>query len=83
MEYYGGNPRHAPVKRWDKEHVNDTEIGRSVPLEVVEPSSLALAKKIVQGAKLVQKPALDLKIVDFGQGALTHWSTAFLFEEVT
>jgi hypothetical protein len=62
VEYYGGNP---PVLRRDGKQ--DREIGKSVPLEVVE--SLNLIKKIIQNGKLVQP--LDLKIVDFGQGKLT------------
>jgi hypothetical protein len=67
VEYYGGNPERAPVLRRDGKQ--DCEIGKSVPLEVVETSSLNLIKKIIQNGKLVQP--LDLKIVDFGQGKLT------------
>jgi hypothetical protein len=69
VERFGGNPSRGPVLRWDGTHKNDPEIGRSVPAEVVEISSLKLAEKMVQGGKLLQLP--DLKIVDFGQGKLT------------
>jgi hypothetical protein len=74
VEYYGGNPIRAPVKRWDEKHKTDTKIGKSVPLEVVETSSLALAKRVVREGKLFQ-PEIDLKVVDFGQGELTRLST--------
>ncbi|OXV09092.1 hypothetical protein Egran_03145, partial [Elaphomyces granulatus] len=65
VEYFGGNPSRGPVLRWDGTHKNDPEIGRSVPAEVVETSSLKLAEKMAQDGKLLQLP--DLKIVDFGQ----------------
>ena len=55
--------------RWDGKHENDPEIGKSVPLEVVETSSFNLTEKMVQKGKLIQ--LLDLKMVDFGQGKLT------------
>jgi serine/threonine protein kinase len=65
VDRFGGNPSRGPVLRCDGTHKNDPEIGRSVPAEVVEISSLKLAEKMVQGGKLLQLP--DLKIVDFGQ----------------
>jgi hypothetical protein len=43
MEYYGGILRCAPVIRLDGKHTNDPEIDKSIPLEVVEISSLNLA----------------------------------------
>ena len=72
VEYFGGNPRRGPVLRRDGTHKNDPEIGRSVPAEGVETSSLKLAEKIVQEGKFLQPP--DLKIVDFGQGKLTTFT---------
>ena len=63
--HYGGTPTRAPVIK------KDPEIGKSVPLEVVETSSFNLAKTIVQEGKLLQP--LDLKIMDFGQGKLTDF----------
>jgi hypothetical protein len=74
VKYYGGNPRHALVKRRDGNHKTDTKIGKSVPPEVVETSSLALVKRIVREGKLVQ-PEFDLKLIDFGQSELTPLST--------
>jgi hypothetical protein len=68
MEYYGGNPTRARAIRCDGKHENDSAIGKSVPLEVVEISSLNLAQKIAREGKLVQR--LDLKIVGFGHGKL-------------
>ena len=68
MEYYGGIPRCARVIRLDGKHKNDPEIGKSVPLEVVETSSFNLAMNIVQDGKFVQ--SIDLKMVGFGYGKL-------------
>jgi hypothetical protein len=80
MKYYGGTPTRAPVIRWDGRHENDPEIGKSVPLEVVETSSFNLATTFVQEGKLLQP--LDLKIVNFGQGKLTAFVHPVSFEEV-
>ena len=52
VKYYGGTPTCAPVIRWDGTHKEDPEIGKSVPLEVVETSSFNLVKIIVQEGKL-------------------------------
>jgi hypothetical protein len=50
----------------DGKHENDPKIGKSVPLKVVETSSLNLIKKIPQDGKLVRP--LDLKIVGLVRG---------------
>jgi hypothetical protein len=81
MKYYGGKPRRAPVLRWDGKHENDPEIGKSVPLEVVETSSFHLTEKIVQKGKLIQ--LLDLKIMDFGQGKSTTFVHRLLINSRT